>query len=68
MTLPRMNAENILLTHFSARYPKMPQSEAVRVKPKPAEDVDMPLDEASAPIADADRRYAAACLYEHTLT
>ena len=24
----RMNAENILLTHFSARYPKMPQSEA----------------------------------------
>ena len=24
----RMEAENLLLTHFSARYPKMPQSEA----------------------------------------
>jgi ribonuclease Z len=25
-----MQAENILLTHFSARYPKMPQSEAAQ--------------------------------------
>ena len=26
-----MNAQGILLTHFSARYPKMPQSEAAPI-------------------------------------
>ena len=29
MGLYRMNAQNTLLTHFSARYPKMPPSAAV---------------------------------------
>ena len=42
-----MNARGILLTHFSARYPKMPQSEAAPIaRPN--------VDQTSDAVADAD--------------
>ncbi|THG96498.1 hypothetical protein EW026_g5342 [Hermanssonia centrifuga] len=45
----RMKAENILLTHFSARYPKMPQSEVAISEDKVYSVLE---DRASAPPAD----------------